>query len=90
MHFGKPVFLSKYTSLPEVGGDAAYYFDNFDPSHMQSVFAEGMNDYNERQPQKAIMAQADKFSWEKAAHGYMALYDECLRQMFSINALINV
>ncbi|RYD85381.1 MAG: glycosyltransferase family 1 protein, partial [Sphingobacteriales bacterium] len=30
MHFGKPVFLSTHTSLPEVGGNAAYYFNSFD------------------------------------------------------------
>jgi glycosyltransferase involved in cell wall biosynthesis len=28
MHFGKPVFLSNKTSLPEVGGKHAYYWDN--------------------------------------------------------------
>ncbi|WP_331970752.1 glycosyltransferase family 1 protein, partial [Ohtaekwangia sp.] len=31
MYYGKPVFLSKLTSLPEVGGEHAYYFDNFSP-----------------------------------------------------------
>ena len=35
MCFGKPVFLSRLTSLPEVGGDAAYYFDDFDGSAMR-------------------------------------------------------
>ena len=30
MYFGKPVILSTHTSLPEIGGTAAYYFKNFD------------------------------------------------------------
>lgn len=28
MSFGKPIFLSKLTSLPEIGGDVAFYFEN--------------------------------------------------------------
>jgi glycosyltransferase involved in cell wall biosynthesis len=79
LHFGKPVFLSKYTSLPEVGGDAAYYFDNFEPGHMQSVFAKGMKDFAGRDRSEEMMKQAAKFSWEMAAKQYLDLYAECLR-----------
>ena len=79
MHFGKPVFLSKYTSLPEVGGNAAYYFDNFEPEHMEKIFAEGMKDFTDSDRAKEIIQQADKFSWERAAEEYMALYEECLK-----------
>lgn len=78
MYFGKPVFLSRYTSLPEVGGDAAYYFDNFEPAHMQQVFADGMRDFVYRNRSAEMMAQADKFSWERAANQYLKLYEECL------------
>jgi glycosyltransferase involved in cell wall biosynthesis len=63
MHFGKPVFLSKYTSLPEVGGDAAYYFDNFEPTNMQQVFTNGMLDFQTRNRAQEMITQADKFSW---------------------------
>lgn len=35
MHFGKPVFLSRLTSLPEIGGEAACYWDDFEPEHMK-------------------------------------------------------
>ncbi|RYY07598.1 MAG: glycosyltransferase family 1 protein [Sphingobacteriaceae bacterium] len=78
MHFGKPVFLSRFTSLPEVGGDAAYYFDSFEPENMQRTFAEGMQDFNNRKPEAEIICQADKFSWNRAAQQYLALYNECL------------
>jgi hypothetical protein len=37
MHFGKPVFLSNKTSLPEVGGKHAYYWDNFDPEYERNT-----------------------------------------------------
>lgn len=78
MHFGKPVFLSKFTSLPEVGGDAAYYFDSFEPESMQRVFAQGMQDFDHRNREAEIISQANKFSWDQAAQQYLALYKECL------------
>ncbi|WP_302902916.1 glycosyltransferase family 1 protein [Mucilaginibacter sp. BT774] len=78
MHFGKPVFLAKYTSLPEIGGDVAYYFDNFEPKHMQEVFAKGMDDFHKGDRSAKVMAHADKFSWEKTAEQYFKLYENCL------------
>ncbi|MCJ8208436.1 glycosyltransferase family 4 protein [Mucilaginibacter sp. RS28] len=78
MHFGKPVFLSRYTSLPEVGGNAAYYFDSFDPAHMQDVFNAGMKDFSTADSTQKIIAQAEKFSWETAAKQYLELYEACL------------
>ncbi|CAM3903988.1 glycosyltransferase family 1 protein [Mucilaginibacter galii] len=79
MYFGKPVFLSKYTSLPEVGGDVAYYFDNFEPEHMQQGFNKGMQRYVDEDRSGAIIAHAEQFSWEKTAQQYLALYAECLK-----------
>lgn len=78
MYFGKPVFLSKYTSLPEVGGDAAYYFENFEPAHMQNVFTNGMRDFNERNRADEMVKQAEKFTWDIAANQYLSLYEACL------------
>lgn len=80
MHFGKPVFLSKYTSLPEVGGDAAYYFDSFDPEHMQEVFKNGLLDFNTKNRAEEMTRQANKFTWENAAKQYLSLYNECLTE----------
>lgn len=80
MHFGKPAFLARKTSLPEVGGDVAYYFENFEPEHMQEVFNNGMQDFNARKPIEAIIKQAEKFSWDNAANQYFALYEECLNR----------
>ena len=79
MHFGKPVFLSKYTSLPEVGGDAAYYFDTFETKHMKLIFKQGMQDFKTYNREEEIISQANKFSWEISANHYLQLYDECLK-----------
>jgi glycosyltransferase involved in cell wall biosynthesis len=74
MHFGKPVFTSKFTSLPEIGGDAAYYFDSFEPDAMRCVFEKGMNDYSTHDRIAAIKHQAGKFSWAAAAREYLDVY----------------
>ncbi|MDB5128621.1 glycosyltransferase family 1 protein [Mucilaginibacter sp.] len=79
MYFGKPVFLSKFTSLPEVGGNVAYYFDNFEVEHMQQVFDHGIKDFKEYNRAEAIINHAGKFSWEKSAEKYLNLYNEVLR-----------
>jgi len=74
MHFGKPVFLSRLTSLPEVGGDVAHYFDRFDGAQMRSVVEAGLA--ADRQPGRAaaIAAHARGFSWQRCADAHIALY----------------
>lgn len=79
MHFGKPVFLSTLTSLPEIGGDAAFYFKNFEPEAMQQVFAEGMERFKAENRAEKVKAHALKFSWDETAKQYLALYEECLK-----------
>lgn len=74
MHFGKPVFLSDRTSLPEIGGDAAYYFHDFDPGYMQEVLKEGLSHFSDTLREETVRQHAAKFSWEKAAAAYMEIY----------------
>src|SRR5690606_19790537 len=74
MHFGKPVFLSDKTSLPEVGGCLAYYFRHFEPAYMQQVFEEGMAHYEQQQPAASIITHARQFSWERMAADYLEIY----------------
>ncbi len=78
MHFEKPIFLAASTSLPEVGGPAAYYFHDFDPGTMQDVFEKGMHDFCTRDCRPAIRAQLERFDWRQAALGYMQLYRQLL------------
>ncbi|QKG53465.1 glycosyltransferase family 4 protein [Hymenobacter sp. BRD67] len=79
MQLGKPVFLSRLTSLPEVGGPAAYYFDDFSPESMRQVLAAGLARHS---PERAATAQAQArhFSWQQAAADYLAVYHEVLGQ----------
>jgi len=79
MHFGKPAFLSTNTSLPEIGGKDAYYFDDFDPENMQSVFVKGMEDYQQNNRAIQIRAHADSFNWDRCADKYYKIYQSLLK-----------
>ncbi|PSL22713.1 glycosyltransferase involved in cell wall biosynthesis [Dyadobacter jiangsuensis] len=74
MYYGKPVVLSRCTSLPEIGGDCAYYFDNFEPEHMRNVLNASLEDYNKTKPRERIRERARFFSWDRAASEYLDLY----------------
>ena len=80
MSVGKPAFLSRLTSLPEIGGTAAYYFDSFDPEAMVAVLRDGLRDFDAHpQRRDELRAHAAKYSWMRAATEYWALYDEVFR-----------
>jgi glycosyltransferase involved in cell wall biosynthesis len=78
MHVGKPVFLSTLTSLPEIGGNHAYYFHDFDPDNLCATFESGMNHYAATRPEMSIIQHAASFNWEKSASEYMKIYKSIL------------
>lgn len=78
MAFGKPLFLSNRTSLPEIGKDVAFYFDSFDAEHMQSVFQQGMTEYRRNGLAQKIINRGNEFSWEKKAEEYCTVYSSLL------------
>jgi glycosyltransferase involved in cell wall biosynthesis len=79
MHFGKPVFLARRTSLPEVGGTVADYSDSFEPAAMRAVVERGLARHA-AEPGRAyaVRAHAAQFSWDRAGAAYAALYAELL------------
>ena len=74
MSFGKPLFLSHLTSMPEIGGDAAFYFKSFESSHMQQIFFNGMMEYNNNGLSKKIIDRAKQFNWQLKAVEYLQVY----------------
>jgi glycosyltransferase involved in cell wall biosynthesis len=74
MSFGKPVFCSKLTSLPEIGGNAAFYFSSFDESHIQHAYYQGMHRYKSENMAEIIKKRSQDFSWEKSARDYVRVY----------------
>jgi glycosyltransferase involved in cell wall biosynthesis len=80
MHFGKPVFLSRRTCLPEIGGEAAHYFDDaFEPAAMKQLVQDALARHA-ADPARAdaVRAHAAQFDWDRAASAYLALYRELL------------
>ncbi len=81
MHFGKPVFLSRLTSLPEVGGEVADYFDSFEGPAMRAVVERGLARHaQDPDHARRLVARAAGFSWDAAAEAYVALYAQLLGQ----------
>lgn len=80
MQFGKPTFLSNKTSLPEIGGDAAFYFEHFDAEHMANLIKDSLTDFNKNiaANQLKVKDRAKQFTWDKSITQYVNLYRELL------------
>ncbi len=76
MKFEKPVFLSTKTSLPEIGGDAAFYWQDFDPDYMREFMFDKLSEFESKPDfyRKKLLAQAEFFDWSKAAKSFLELY----------------
>ncbi|MGD2034596.1 MAG: glycosyltransferase family 1 protein [Bacteroidales bacterium] len=77
---GKPVFLSKHASLPEIGGRLAYYWDNFEPGHMAKVIKTNLNVFYKDQAARSteLINYAQKYSWKECIRKYLELYRDLL------------
>jgi len=79
MACGTPVVCSNVSSLPEIGGDAARYFDPQDTNQMVSVLDEVLGDAEQRaEMRERGLLQAAGFSWERAAAETLAVYRRVL------------
>ncbi|HUT21682.1 MAG TPA: glycosyltransferase family 1 protein [Anaerolineae bacterium] len=79
MACGTPVLSSDATSLPEVGGDAARYFDPRNVEQMVEVTWRVVRDPALRaEMSKRGLVQAARFSWQRAARETWALYERVM------------
>lgn len=76
MHFGKPVYLSRLTCLPEIGGSHAAYFDSFEPRAMRQLIESESPRLHAQT--EAIRAHAARFTWDRAAGRYLDIYRRML------------
>jgi glycosyltransferase involved in cell wall biosynthesis len=75
MACGAPVILSKTSSLPEIGGDAAIYIDPYCTKNIADNMAKVL-DLSLREKLRAkSLAQAQKFSWEKCATQTLEVFE---------------
>ena len=83
MYHQHPVFLSRCGSLPEIGGEVAYYFDDsLTPEQMAAEYRRGMADYMAHREEKdaQLRGRAQAFSQAHMAQAYSQIYDELLAQ----------
>ena len=79
MACGQVVAASRCSSHPEVGGEAAVYFDPTNVAEMTAVIAQLLTDREEyRYRQQLSQQQAAQFSWSRAAQETLAVYDQLL------------
>jgi glycosyltransferase involved in cell wall biosynthesis len=75
MACGTPVISSRASSLPELGGDAAYYFDPLDVEEMAAALGAVWRDADLRRSMRERgLARASQFSWTRAARETLEVY----------------
>jgi glycosyltransferase involved in cell wall biosynthesis len=78
MSFGIPVAAARRTSLPEILGDAALYFEPDDIEEMVRIMEQVLND---KQLQKELSSKGTKqikrYSWKTMAADIQAIYQDC-------------
>lgn len=81
MMFGKPVFCAKKTSLPEIGGKYAFYWESFDAPSMKMVMDNHLKEFYEN-PQFAreMVKYAHSFNYERHMQHYFQLYHKATGQ----------
>lgn len=80
MQHGAPVASSNATCLPEIYGEAAYYFNPRDTADMVRAIGEVLSDEQLQQTLiKAGERRATEFSWQRMAEQTLAIYKEALK-----------
>ena len=79
MQCGKPVFMSRKTSLPEIAGDCGYFFESYGAAEMTAVFRDGMEHWaaDPTLPSRC-RRHAGSFSWRASAERYATIYESVL------------
>ncbi len=83
---GKPVFLSQETSLPEIGGEEAFYFNKGDSAEgLAQTLLEGLKAYDEdKEKAQRLKTWAMSFDYRVMAQKYLDLYLEILMPQISV------
>jgi glycosyltransferase involved in cell wall biosynthesis len=80
MRFGKPTFLSNNTSLPEIGGKNAFYWDDYEPEYMAKIVEEGLIEFNQNKNELSskYINHAKSFNWDESSKQYADVYRSLL------------
>ncbi len=79
MNFGKPVFLSTYSCLPEIGSTYAYYWNDFDPKKMSDYFLDNIFKFQKKpELSENMKIYAQSFNWDNTVNAYIKVYKKLL------------
>lgn len=78
MQMGTPVLLSRHTSLPEIGGPHALFFDDLTEAGISSLAQKFLTSNVSQQKRNELIAWAEQFDWEKSAKAYADIYNSLL------------
>lgn len=76
MQLGTPVILSQATSLPEVGGPCAVYFEGMEPELVTRAADTFLNTGIDESTRGSLVSWAKQFDWQVAARKYLDLYEK--------------
>ncbi len=80
MACGAPVIVSKASSLPEVAGQAASFFDPRDTRELATLISRVVNDRAlQAEMRDRSLARAKEFSWERTARETLAVYRSVMK-----------
>jgi glycosyltransferase involved in cell wall biosynthesis len=80
MACGTPTVLARATSLPEVGGEAAAYFEPGHAAELATIMRSILDDVHEAARLSAAgVARATQFSWGRSASETAAVYESTLK-----------
>jgi glycosyltransferase involved in cell wall biosynthesis len=81
MASGIPVISSNVSCMPEILGEAALYFNPYDPSDIAKAIKKIMSNSKLREKMiKKGFQQVKKYSWEKMARETLSVYSELVDQ----------
>jgi glycosyltransferase involved in cell wall biosynthesis len=77
MACGSPVITSNTSSMPEIGGDAALYFNPRDDRELTALLELILQSPGERQKRRSLgIDRAKQFTWKKTAQETLAVFRE--------------
>jgi glycosyltransferase involved in cell wall biosynthesis len=80
MRLGGPVLCARASSLPEVAGDAAAWFDPYDEADLAAAITRVMADECMRAKMRAAgLRHAAHFTWDETARGTLHAFDDAFQ-----------
>jgi glycosyltransferase involved in cell wall biosynthesis len=85
---GRPIFLSNIPPMPEIAGDAAIYFDPYNPEQLADLLLKCLdNEQLTKQLGQRAFERSANFSWSKTAHqtfdAFGNLFDERAKERYA-------